>query len=140
MKIDYIVPDMGNHAVRIIGYLDNRDDWSYEETYNPFDALQSENRSELSCRGGKIRYYPKSSLLYYSKHGDSIKYIDILINYNIFIINYKFASTDDAVQIPSNHIRDIIKATIKKMLGASDPAEKDKHISLTALNWIKRSE
>ena len=114
MRIDYIVPDMGNHSIRVVGYLD-LDDWTYEED-NPFETLESENRSELSRRYGKVRYYPKSSLLYYSKHSDSIKYIDILINYNIFIINYKFASTDDAVQILSSHIRDIIKATIKKML------------------------
>ena len=55
------------------------------------------------------------------------------------MIRYEFTFVDDFLQILSYEMRDAIKATIKKMLEASDHAEKDRRISLTTLNWIKEA-
>jgi hypothetical protein len=131
MKIDCIVPHIDDRIITIIGRLE-KDDWDYNPTCNVFETLRSENIYKLSRTFGVVRYYPKSSR--------PIKSIAVQINSNSFVIRYKFTSVDDFLQIPSYEMRDAIKATIKKMLEASDPAEKDRHISLTALNWIKRSE
>lgn len=131
MRIDYIVPHMDDHVITIIGRLE-RGDWEYTPTCNTFETLKSENIYKLSRTFGVVRYYPKNSR--------PIRSISIQINSNSFVIHYEFAFVDDFMQIPSYEMRDAIKATIKKMLGASDPAEKDRRISLTALNRIKRSE
>lgn len=131
MKIDCIVPHMDDRIITIIGRLE-RGDWDYNPTCNVFETLKSENIYELSRTFGVVRYY--------LKRGNLVKSISVQINSNSFVIRYEFAFVDDFLQIPSYEMRDAIKATIKKMLGASDPAEKDRRISLTALNWIKRSE
>ena len=131
MRIDCIVPHMDDHTITIIGRLE-RGDWDYTPTCNEFETLKSENISELSRTFGVVRYY--------LKRGNLVKSISVQINSNSFVIRYKFTFVDDFMQIPSYEMRNAIKATIKKMLGASDPAEKDRRISLTALNWIKRSE
>jgi hypothetical protein len=130
MKIDCIVPHMDDHIITIIGRLE-RDDWSYNPTRNEFETLKSENISELSRTFGVVRYY--------QKRGSLVKSISVQINSNSFVIRYEFAFVDDFMQIPSYEMRDAIKATIKKMLEVSDPAEKDRSISLTALNWIKEA-
>lgn len=131
MKIDCIVPHIDDRVITIIGRLE-RGDWDYNPACNTFEDLKSETICKLSRTFGVVRYYPKSSR--------PISSIAVQINSNSFVIRYKFTFVDDFLQIPSYEMRDAIKATIKKMLGASDPAEKDRRISLTALNWIKRSE
>ena len=122
---------MDDHIITIIGRLE-RGDWEYNPTCNKFETLKSENISKLSRTFGVVRYYPKSSR--------PIRSISVQINSNSFVIRYEFNLVDDFLQIPSYEMRDAIKATIKKMLEASDPAEKDRHISLTSLNWTKRNE
>lgn len=131
MKIDCIVPHMDDHIITIIGRLE-RGDWDYNPTCNVFETLKSENIYKLSRTFGVVRYY--------LKRGNLVKSISVQINSNSFVIRYKFAFVDDFLQIPSYEMRDAIKATIKKMLGASDPAEKDRCISLTSLNWIKKDK
>lgn len=109
MKIDYIVPNMGDNTITVIGCLE-QDDWDYGLESNEFEALRSENIGELSHSYGGVRYYPKQ--------GSSIKSITVqinLINSNQFIIHYEFAFVDDFLQIPSKHMQYAIKATIKKM-------------------------
>jgi hypothetical protein len=131
MKIDYIVPHMDDHIITIIGRLE-RDDWDYNPTRNEFETLKSENIYKLSRTFGVVKYNLKC--------GNLFKDISVQINSNSFVIRYKFIFVDDFLQIPSYEMRDAIKATIKKMLEASDPAEKDRCISLTSLNWIKKDK
>lgn len=130
MKIDCIVPHIDDRIITIIGRLEPGD-WEYNPTCNVFETLKSENIYKLSRTFGVVRYYPKSSR--------PIENIAVQINSNSFVIRYKFAFADDFLQIPSYEMRDAIKATIKKMLKASDLAEKDRSISLTALNWTKKA-
>ena len=113
MKIDYIVPHMGNHTITIIGHL-TKDDWDYGLESNKFEALRSENIGKLSQSYGVVRYYPK--------HGSMIKNIIVqidLINLNHFAICYEFAIIDDFLQIPDSELQYAIKATIKKMFNAN---------------------
>lgn len=131
MRIDCIVPHIDDRIITIIGRLE-KDDWDYNPMRNTFETLRSENIYKLSRTFGVVRYYPKSSR--------PIKSIAVQINSNSFVIRYKFTSVDDFLQIPSYEMRDAIKTTIKKMLEASDPTEKDRRISLTSLNWIKRGK
>lgn len=131
MKIDCIVPHIDDRVITIIGRLE-RSDWEYNPTCNTFETLKSENIYKLSRTFGIVRYYPKSSR--------PIRSISVQINSNSFVIRYEFNLVDDFLQIPSYEMRDAIKATIKKMSEVSGPAEKDRSISLTALNWIKKDE
>ena len=113
MKIDYIVPHMGNHTITIIGHL-TQDDWGYGLENNKFEALRSENIGELSQSYGVVRYYPK--------HGSMVKNITVqidLIKLNHFAICYEFAIIDDFLQIPDSELQYAIKATIKKMFNAN---------------------
>ena len=113
MKIDYIVPHMGNHTITIVGHL-TKDDWDYGLESNKFEALKSENIGELSQSYGVVRYYPE--------HGSMVKYITVqidLINLNHFAICYEFAIIDDFLQIPDSELQYAIKATIKKMFNAN---------------------
>lgn len=131
MRIDCIVPYIDDRVITIIGRLE-RGDWEYPPTCNTFETLKSENIYKLSRTFGIVRYYPKSSR--------PIRSISVQINSNSFVIRYEFNLIDDFLQIPSYEMRDAIKTTIKKMLKASVPDEKDRHISLTSLNWTKRNE
>lgn len=113
MKIDYIVPHMGNHTITVIGHL-TQDDWDYGLESNKFEALRSENIGELSQSYGVVRYYPK--------HGSMVKSITVqidLIKLNHFAICYEFAIIDDFLQIPDSELQYAIKATIKKMFNAN---------------------
>lgn len=113
MKIDYIVPHMGNHTITVIGHL-TQDDWDYGLESNKFEALRSENIGELFQSYGVVRYYPK--------HGSMVKSITVqidLIKLNHFTICYEFAIIDDFLQIPDSELQYAIKATIKKMFNAN---------------------
>lgn len=113
MKIDYIVPHMGNHTITVIGHL-TQDDWDYGLESNKFEALKSENIGELSQSYGVVRYYPE--------HSSMIKSITVqidLIKLNRFAICYEFAIIDDFLQIPDSELQYAIKATIKKMFNAN---------------------
>ena len=131
MKIDCIVPHIDDRVITIIERLE-RGDWDYNLACNTFEDLKSETICKLSRTFGSVKYYPKSSR--------PISSIAVQINSNSFVIRYEFAFVDDFLQMPSYEMRDAIKATIKKMLEASDPAEKDRCISLTSLNWIKKDK
>ena len=115
MKIDCIVPHMDDRIITIIGRLE-RGDWEYNPTCNIFETLKSENIYKLSRTFGVVRYH--------LKRGSLVKNIGVQINSNSFVIRYEFAFVDDFMQIPSYEMRDAIKATIKKMLEASDSQEK----------------
>lgn len=115
MRIDCIVPHIDDRVITIIGRLE-RGDWEYTPTCNTFETLKSENIYKLSRTFGIVRYYPKSSR--------PIRSISVQIYSNSFVIRYKFTFVDDFMQIPSYEMRDAIKATIKKMLEASDSQEK----------------
>jgi hypothetical protein len=106
---------MDDHIITIIGRLE-RDDWDYNPTRNIFETLKSENIYKLSRTFGIVRYYLKRDNL--------VKSISVQINSNSFVIHYEFNLVDDFLQIPSYEMRDAIKATIKKMLEASDSQEK----------------
>lgn len=113
MKIEHIIPHMGNHTITVIGHL-TKDDWDYSLESNKFEALKSENIGELSQSYGVVRYYPK--------HGSMLKSITVqvdLINLNRFAICYEFAAINDFLQIPSSELQYAIKATIKKMFNAN---------------------
>ena len=113
MKIDYIIPHMGNHTIMVTGHL-TKDDWDYGLESNKFEALRSENIGELSQSYGVVRYYPKQ--------GSMVKNITVqidLINLNHFAICYEFAIIDDFLQIPDSELQYAIKATIKKMFNAN---------------------
>lgn len=112
MKIEYIVPHMGNHTITVIGHL-TKDDWDYGLESNKFEALRSESL-ELSQSYGVVRYCPK--------HGSMLKSITVqidLINLNHFAIYYEFAIIDNFLQIPDSELQCAIKATIKKMFNAN---------------------
>lgn len=112
MKIEYIVPHMGNHTITVIGHL-TKDDWDYGLESNKFEALRSESL-ELSQSYGVVRYYPE--------HGSMLKSITVqvdLIKLNHFAICYEFAIIDDFLQIPDSELQCAIKATIKKMFNAN---------------------
>lgn len=112
MKIEYIVPHMGNHTITVIGHL-TQDDWDYGLESNKFEALRSESL-ELSQSYGVVRYCPK--------HGSMLKSITVqidLINLNHFAIYYEFAIIDNFLQIPDSELQCAIKATIKKMFNAN---------------------
>lgn len=113
MKIEYIVPHMGNHTITVIGHL-TQDDWYYGLESNKFEALKSENIGELSQSYGVVRYYPK--------YGSMVKSITVqidLIKLNHFAVCYEFAIIDDFLQIPDSELQYAIKATIKKMFNAN---------------------
>jgi hypothetical protein len=111
MRIDRIVPHMGNHTIAVIGHL-TKDDWDYGLESNTFETLKSENIGELSRTFGVVRYYPKSD--------SPIRSISVQINSNSFVICYEFNLVDDFLQLPSSYeMHDAIKMTIKKMLAAS---------------------
>lgn len=113
MKIEYIVPHMGNHTITVIGHL-TKDDWDYGLESNKFEALRSESIGKLSQSYGVVRYYPK--------HGSMVKSITVqidLIKLNHFAICYEFAIIDNFLQIPDSELQYAIKATIKKMFNAN---------------------
>ena len=113
MKIEHIIPHMGNHTITVTGHL-TKDDWDYSLESNKFEALRSESIGELSQSYGVVRYYPE--------HGSMLKSITVqvdLIKLNQFAICYEFTVIDNFLQIPAKDVQYAIKATIKKMFNAN---------------------